>query len=63
MIYILHKKQSNELIALGSLVALCKVTGLNINIFYHHFGRNKHTEYENNFIRIVKTDIIRSTGN
>ena len=62
MIYILHNKITNELKAYGSLVALCSATGLKKDRFYTHFGRNENKEFENEEIRIVKTEIVRSTN-
>ena len=62
MIYILQNKITNELKAFGSLVALCSATGLKKDRFYTHFGRNEYKEFENEEIRIVKTEIVRSTN-
>ena len=62
MVYILHNKITNELKAFGSLVAFCSDTRLKKDRFYTHFGRNENTEFENEEIRIVKTEIVRSTN-
>mgnify|MGYP003665021671 FL=1 len=62
MIYLYINKQTNELKAYGSLVALCSATGLKKDRFYTHFGRNENKEFENEEIRIVKTEIVRSTN-
>ena len=62
MIYLYINKQTNELKAYGSFVALCSATGLKKDRFYTHFGRNENKEFENEEIRIVKTEIVRSTN-
>jgi hypothetical protein len=62
MIYLLIDKATSGPRVFGSLVALCDATGLKIDRFYSHFGRHKHTQFENSEIQIFKLPIERSTN-
>jgi len=52
-------KKTNEVLVFGSISALCKHTGMKPDNFYTHFGRLNKNEFENEFVRIVKTEIKR----
>lgn len=58
--YIHLNKKDNSLKPYGSLKSLCKNNDLKIDNFYTHFGRKGNSEFENEFYRIVKADVIRS---
>ncbi|HAF27726.1 MAG TPA: hypothetical protein DCG75_01640 [Bacteroidales bacterium] len=52
-------KQNKEALIFGSITSLCRYTGMKPDNFYTHFGRLNNTEFENENVRIVKTEIKR----
>ena len=59
LIYV-YLEQLQELEKQGQrLTSLCRYTGLKKDNFYTHFGRLNNTEFENENVRIIKTEIKR----
>jgi len=52
-------KHNKEALIFGSITSLCRYTGMKPDNFYTHFGRLGNTEFENENVRIVKTEIKR----
>jgi hypothetical protein len=59
MAFIYLNKNTHEALIFGSITSLCCYTGLKKDNFYTHFGRLGNTEFENENVRIVKTEIKR----
>jgi len=59
MSFIYLNKKNRDAFIFGSISSLCKHTGMKPDNFYTHFGRLGNTEFENDSVRIVKTEIKR----
>ena len=59
MAFIYLNKNTHEALIFGSITSLCCYTGLKKDNFYTHFCRLGNTEFENDNVRIVKTEIKR----
>lgn len=44
----------------GSIAAMSKQVGIPANTLYNYFSRDNANEFENENIRIVKMDVVRS---
>jgi hypothetical protein len=55
----LHKN-SNTPAIYGSIAVMSKRVGIPANTLYNYFSRDNAHEFENENVRIVKTDIVRS---
>lgn len=53
-------KKSNTPSIYGSIAVMSKHVGIPANTLYNYFSRDNATEFENENVRIVKTDIVRS---
>lgn len=61
MVYVYINKGTNKITSYGSIQALSSHENIKKDNLHTHFGRKGNTEYENDYYRIVKTDIIRSS--
>ena len=59
MSFIYLNKHNRDAFIFGSISALCKHTGMKPDNFYTHFGRLGNVEFENENVRIIKTEIKR----
>jgi len=59
MAFIYLNKNTREALIFGGISRLCRDTGLKPDNFYTHFGRLGNVEFENENVRIVKTEIKR----
>lgn len=53
-------KKSNTPAIYGSIAVMSKKLNISANTLYNHFSRQNLKEYENDNIRIVKTEVVRS---
>jgi hypothetical protein len=53
-------KKSNTPGIFGSIAVMSKHIGIPANTLYNYFSRENKTEYENENVRIVKLNVIRS---
>ena len=54
------KKKSNTPAIYGSIAVMSKHIGISANTLYNYFSRENKQEFENESIRIVKLDVVRS---
>jgi hypothetical protein len=53
-------KKSNTPAIYGSIAVMSKHIGIPANTLYNYFSRENAKEFENENVRIVKTDVVRS---
>jgi len=53
-------KKSNTPAIYGSIAVMSKHIGIPANTLYNYFSRDNAKEFENENVRIVKTELIRS---
>ena len=59
-VYIHQDKETEEIKAFGSIVALCDTLGLKKDRFYSHFGRGSEKNiYETKAFGVIKLEVIR----
>lgn len=63
MAYIYYNKELNKYRLFGSLPVMCKSCDLDNTNLEYHFSRLKHTEYENETVRIIKVSLERGGKN
>jgi len=54
-------KKTNTPAIYGSIAIMSKHVGVSANTLYYYFSRKGAKEFENKEVRIVKTDVVRSS--